>query len=799
MSEKEIYRDPERSPGERAEDLLSKLSLEEKVRQIGGASVLMMAPMETQDLENGCGGIVIGMSFSERFLDDVVKVQDYVMDHSPHRIPALFHTEALAGPWCMLGGNLYPVSIGLGATFDPEIVREMAEITSRQMAANGVRHALSPVADLARDLRWGRCNETYGGDPTLSAAMTVAFVRGMQGDDLKKGTAATAKHFLGYSVSENALNCHMTLVPYTQLREQFAKPFEAAIHLAGLKCVMNSYAAVNGMPVTANKAILNDLLREDLGFDGLTVSDYGSLNQLKEPYRLAGTDAEAAVLALEAGMDVEFPDHTVYADDLVRAVREGRADESLIDRSVLRVLRLKFELGLFENPYGVGDYAAAMDPEKANRGSLEAARKSIVLTKNNGILPLNDRKKKIAVLGPCADSLRLLCSHYTSVSMHEMIAQLSAGKPAEKEDPDLVNIMNQGRKEDVTATLARTATVTDRKFFDGEIRRAYPGAKTIAEAIEECFDDVSFAAGCDYKGKDIGGFSKALELAAEADAVVFCGGEKSGIDASCTSGEGGDATSLSLPGMQEQLLREVAAVNGNVVLVHTGSRPLALPWAYENLAAVVEAWFPSPFGGTAVADVLTGKVNPGGKLPVDAPRSAAHLPVYHMQYNGSSADDAEGLDGTGYIDGPSTSLLPFGYGLSYTSFECSDLSVSWDAEGNLGCSVRVANTGDRDGEEVVQLYGRDEYASMVRPRQELIGFKRVFLRSGESATVRFLFNIDILSFVGYNKEWKAEAGDFSFFIGFHSKDRRLTFSYTLPETHAVDPGKRCFFAAAEIL
>ena len=788
------YMDTTLSAKERAEALLKELSLEEKVRQISCSSVLMIMPLEMQDLKGGTGAATIGLGRSERFLDDVKEVQDYVMEHSPHHIPALFHTEGLAGPLCLFGGNQYPISIGLGATFEPELVEEMAAYTRRQLAANGVRHALSPVCDLARDLRWGRCNETYGGDPTLASAMTVAFVKGMQGDDAKTGVAATCKHFLGYSASEGALNSFQTLLSENQIREQYAKPFEAAIHMAGLKTVMNSYSAVNGRPVTANRAILTDLLRDDLGFDGLVVADYGSINQIKSPYNLAETNTDAARLALDAGLDVEFPERAVYTQELVEAVRKGELSEALIDRSALRMLTLKFELGLFENPYGVGDLALAMDNSAPNAGSRLVARKSMTLLKNDGILPIEDAKKKIAVIGPVANSLRLLYSHYTATSMREMVAALMKEK-AEAKNADIVNIMNQGREEELAGT-PQPRSIGDKYFFDGEIRKAYPEAQTIFEAIRERFESVEFCEGCDYKGEDRSGFAAAVELARRSDIVVLAVGEKSGIDASCTSGEGVDATSLSLPGVQDELVKAVYAANPKAVIVHTGCRPLCWEWAYGNIPAILEAWFPATYGADAIAAVLTGEYCPAGRTPVDLPRNAAHTPVYHCQYNGSSSDDRQGMDGTGYADSPSTSLRPFGYGLSYTKFDYSDLTLQADEAGNLVISVTVKNIGERAGEEIVQLYGKDMIASMVRPRQELLGFKRVALQAGESRRVAFAFNIDILSFVNYEKQWVAEAGKFEFFVGSHSKDKRLTCSYTLRETKKIDPNHRTFFARA---
>lgn len=805
----EKYLDKNLTPQERAEDLLSKLSLEEKVRQISCTSV-MNFPLEMQDLKNGTGSAIIGMQKHERLIDDIVEVQNYIMENSPHHIPALFHTEALAGSMSLFGGSQYPISIGLAATFDPERVEEMASFTSKQVAASGVRHANSPVCDLARDLRWGRCNETYGGDPTLSSAMTVAYVKGLQGDDIKKGVGACCKHFLAYSVTEGGLNSHQVVAPMIQLREQYAKPFEAAINLADVKMIMNCYASIEGRPATANKKILTDLLRDDLGFGGLVVSDYGSVAEISTKFKLAKDNVGAANLALKAGLDVELPGRDIYSS-IVEGVNRGEIDEKLVDRSALRMLKLKFELGLFENPYGIGDFDEAMDNSKANIGSYKATQESITLLKNDGILPLKGNEK-IAVIGPTANSLRLMYSHYTATSASEMLKLIMAkmsmtgAMPSEMVgDLDIATIFNNGganqKKDEMKVDQNGVPTgfsIASKYFFDDEIRKAYPDAKTIYEGIKTYCDNASFSEGCDYKGDDESGIEEAVYLAKNSDIVILCVGEKSGLEPTCSSGEGMDSASFDLPGVQEKLIRKVFEANKNVILVHTACRPLCSEWVHNNIPAVIEGWFPSTYGGEAISDVIFGKYNPSGRLPVDMPRSVGHSPCYHMQYNGSSSDDHEGMDGTGYIDSPSTSLLPFGYGLSYTKFEYDNMSLVSDDLGNISISVDVRNVGDIDGEEVVQLYGKDLFASMVRPRQELIGFKRVALNKGESKTVRFDFNIDILSFVGEDGEWLVESGEFEFFVGSNSKDISQKCTYELLNSHKVDPNKRTFYAFASI-
>ena len=799
----ERYLDTSFTPKERAKDLLSRMDLTEKTRQLGCTMILPMLPIERQDLKGGIGAATV--MGSEDLPDDIRKLQDYIMDHSPHHIPALFHSEALAGTVAVPGANQYPISIGLGATFSPEIVEEMCEITRKQMVANGIRHALSPVCDLARDLRWGRTNECYGNDPTLSSAMTVAFVRGLQGENLSDGVAACGKHFLAYSQTEGGLNMHKSMADPREVREQFAKPFEAAIQLAGLKTIMNSYSSINGKPVVASREILTNLLRGDLGFDGVVVSDYTSIPRLVDPCRMAENSIQAGILALKAGLDIECPSRECYGDVLTEAVRDGRLDESYVDIAVLRILTLKFELGLFENPYPREKMLAEfMAPSVGQPESYHAAQKTMTLMKNNGILPLTDPGKKIAVIGPTGNCLRMMFSHYTAIASLEMMANLQTEGDTQQ-GYDISGLMEAALETDPEAKKQQNnrgdifgPEFSDKYAIEDLIRGYYPKARTIFEALKDSFDQVSFAEGCDYHGDDASGITEAASLAASSDIVILCVGGKNGIGSSATSGEGVDCCTLDLPGCQEELMREVYRSNPNVIVVHTDARPLVSEWAYEHVPAILEAWLPNTYGGNAIADVLTGRYNPAGRTPVDVPRSVGHLPVYHYQQNGSSAVHNRHMIPSGYAGGDATVLAPFGYGLSYTAFSYSNGRMTSDEQGKLVISVDVTNTGDRDGEEVVQLYGSDLFASVIRPIHELIGFRRIFLKAGETKTVTFSFRIDILSFIDENNNWIVEEGDFRFVVGSHSEDCRAEFSYRLPHTRKINPNQRCFYADSSV-
>lgn len=713
----EKYLNPALSPRERALDLLSKMDSAEKLRQLGCTMVIPTIPMEYQDVRGGIG-VSIVMTGDEP-AKHIRAAQEYIMANSPHHIPALFHGEALMGPVSVFGGIVYPASIGLGATFEPEILHEMSDGTRKQMLAVGVRHGLSPVADLGRDLRWGRLNETYGNDPVLSAQMTVSFVKGLQGEDLRDGVAATGKHFLGYSQTEAGLNCHKTMVSQRELREQFAKPFEAAIREADIKSIMNSYAAIDGQPVCASKEILTDLLRDDLGFTGPVISDYGSIGQVMDPYKMTDDPTEAGIRCMEAGLDIECPARVGYGDGMLKALEDGRLSMETLDRAVLRVLTLKFELGLFENPYPREEMLPeALDNTYYNGRSLEAARKSITMVKNEGILPITDTAKRILVVGPAGNCMRMLFSHYTAISSLEMMMNLSQEGDTQQ-GFDIGSLLEQGGEgndamDSLASFAAGSESIDDKYRMDDTIRGFYPGCRTTYEALKERFSNAAFVEGCDYKGNDDSHISEAVKAARNADIVIAAVGGKNGLGMSSTSGEGVDTATLKLPGQQEKLLREVYAANPNMVIVHTDAAPLVSEWAYENVPAILEAWLPNAFGGIAIADVISGRYNPAGRTPVDIPRGVGHLPVYHCQANGSSNTKNRNVIPTGYIDSDSSVLAPFGFGLSYTTFEYGGADLKLDEDGSLSIGVDVTNTGKLPGDEVAQLYGSDLLAPMVQ-------------------------------------------------------------------------------------
>ena len=782
------YQDPSLPVEERVEDLISRMTTREKVSQLNCMMGMGLSDLEKAGLDNGLGEMDLMSLPADQMAAVVTAVQDYMRDHTRLGIPVLFHAEALSGP-LIAGGQCFPTSITLGATFDPEIVRDMCDRSRKQMTAVGIRQALSPVLDVTRDLRWGRVSETYGGDPTLCAAMGTAFVQGLQGDNLKQGAAATLKHFLGYSFTSGGLNMARTVTDDRDIRETFAKPFEAAIREGGVCSVMNSYSEYNGKPICASKEILTDLLREDLGFDGLVVSDYMSVDRLVNVFRMAQTPAEAGEICLAAGLDVECPVPYGYNDQMVADADAGKFDMACIDRSVRRILKLKFELGLFENPYpDTQAMAAAFDNTENHKKAREASMKAVTLTKNEGILPITDRTKKIAVIGPMGDAPRAFFAGYTMPSGLELM--MGAGGMAGVDTEDMV-------------TLGEGNPMAARKLplhaADEMIRGMYPELKTTFEALKEEYANVTFVAGCDYNDPDRSGFAEAVAAAKDADIVIMTVGGRSGWGMFNNSGEGADSTHVGLPGVQEELVQAVYAANPNMVIAHTDARPLVSEWAYENVPAIVEGWLGGISGGIALAKTITGENNPGGRLQLNVPRNDGHTHLFHDAHNGTGwrSFPKGALNVDGYLNCSMKPRRPFGYGLSYTGFDYSDCRVTLDGL-RVTASAAVTNTGAVAGDEVVQLYVSDKIASMIRPELELAGFCRVSLQPGERKRVELTFGLDQIAFRNDDGQWVVEAGEFDVSFGRDSEQMRFTETITLDKTYVIDHTKRGFFAKARV-
>jgi beta-glucosidase len=620
----------------------------------------------------------------------------------------------------------------------------MTGVIRAQMMAVGVRQGFSPVLDVARDPRWGRIEETYGEDPYLVAVMGTTFVKGLQGEDIKQGVVATLKHFVGYGKSEGGLNWAPADIPPRMLREVYLYPFERAIKEGGALSVMNAYSEIDGVPCGASTELLTDILRNEWGFEGVVVSDYYAVDSLQSYHRAAPDKANAARLALTAGVDSELPMHDCYAQPLKEQVEKGMVSEKLIDRAVFRMLRLKFMMGLFENPYVKAEEAARIfDLPEHRTLALETARKSIVLLKNeNEILPLDRNIKTIAIIGPNADVQRNLLGDYTYPAHIEITIMAAEATGAQPPAPD-------ERADHVTVPVV-----------------------TILEGIKAKLGKdtrMLYAVGCEYNSASKDGFPEAVEAAQAADIAIVVVGGKSGLTPDCTCGELRDSAELRLPGVQDDLVRAIYETGTPVVLVLVDGRPLALGWIIEKIPAIIEAWLPGEEGGNAVADVLFGDYNPGGKLPISFPAKVGQIPVYygHKPSGGRSQFWGD------YVDSSTSPTFEFGYGLSYTTFNFSNLRVEPDRislTGKVSLKAEIENSGNRAGEEVAQLYIKDVVASITRPVKELKGFKRIALKPGETRTVEFELSAESLGFYDRNMEFTIEPGVFKVMVGRSSGD-----------------------------
>jgi beta-glucosidase len=619
------------------------------------------------------------------------------------------------------------------------------------------------VLDVARDPRWGRVEETYGEDPYLVGRLGSAYVRGMQTDDLRGGVIATAKHFLGYAMSEGGMNHAPVHLGPRELREVYAEPFAAAIRDARLASVMNSYSSVDGVPCAGSALILEDLLRGELAFDGVVVADYFSVVLLRNHHRVAATKGEAAAKALAAGLDLELPAADCYAEPLLAAVRAGDVDEALVNRSVERVLVSKLRLGLFESPYVDAGVARQVYDTPAQRAlAREVAAASIVLLTNDGVLPLDrDGVRRLAVLGPSADDQRLLQGDYHYPAHVEIVY--------ESEGVDLL--------PEAGGAFAAGPYFTDHVTPLAGIRAAAPELEVLHER------------GCDITGGDSSGIAAAVAVARDADvALVFVGG-RSGLTRGSTVGEARDATDLGLTGVQQQLVDEVIDTGTPTVVVLMSGRVHSVPAIADRASSLAVAWLPGEEGGHAIADVLFGTVNPSGRLPVSLPRSVGQVPVHHDHRAGGG----KALFYGDYSDSPATPLFAFGHGLTYTTFDYGELSL--DAASTvdpLRLTIDVTNSGERAGHEVVQLYVRDDVACVARPDQQLVGFARVLLEPGETRTIGFTVHPSRLGFYDEALRFITEPGSFTFTVGASSTDIRSTAA-------AVLTGEVCTYRQSEIV
>jgi len=743
----EIYRDSNMPVEQRVMDLLSRMTLEEKVAQLTSTMEMLgfdsgeknsfvdkegkfLPERAAEMFRHGIGQISrpSGMRSPRETAEFTNTIQKWMIENTRLGIPVMFHEEALHG-LATRGATSFPQAIALASTWDCDLVHEVFTSTALETRSRGVHQVLSPVLDLARDPRWGRTEETYGEDPYLAARMGVAAVKGFQGNAPpvdKAHVIATGKHFAVHGQPENGTNVGPGNYSERIIREQFLLPFEAAVKEAKLQSIMSSYNEIDGIPSHANRDLLEGILRREWGFAGHIVSDYFGIRELKEKHSVADSYEECSRQALEAGVDLELPYAEVYPL-LLEQVKQGKISEATLDAAVARVLRSKFITGLFDDVYADPDLAETVSNCKEHRDlALRAAREAIILLKNeDSLLPLDkDKFKKIAVIGPNAEDVHL--GNYS-------------GFPGRG-----VSIF-QGIKNRVGAEnvlFAEGCRITENRpapFSNEEIRFGDPGLN--AERIRE-----------------------AVSTAEKADVIILALGGNELTSRESWTGHLGDRDSLDLPGNQDDLVRAMMELGKPVVVFLQHGRPNAINYISENVPAILEGWYLGQEGGTAVVEVLFGDYNPGGKLPVSVPRTTGQLPIF---YNHKPTARR------GYIGSVTDPIYPFGWGLSYTTFKYTNLYVTPDTIGTGGkttVSVDVTNTGNVAGDEVIQLYIRDEVSSVTRPVKELKGFKRIALEPGETQTVNFALSPEELSFLNRDMHRVVEPGTFRIMVGGNSVD-----------------------------
>jgi beta-glucosidase len=852
------YRNPKLPIEKRVKDLLSRMTLEEKIAQLQCewqyADVKKILSEDSKGIGH-LGYVLRNCATPREAAEEANRIQKLVIEKTRLGIPVIIHDEGLHGlTGCR--ATSFPQAIGLAATWDPELIERVASVIAKESKSRGIRQLLSPVINIARDARWGRVEETYGEDPYLTSRMGVAFCRALE----REGVISTPKHFAA-NVGDGGRDSNAVHFSERLLREIYFPAFKACVQEGGATSVMAAYNSLDGVPCSANKWLLTEVLRKEWGFRGFVVSDYGSVGHVLQLHRTAATEKDAAKQTIEAGLDVELPQRYIYGEPLLEAVKEGLVKEETIDRAVSRVLEAKFMLGLFENPYVDPDYADKIsDCDEHRKLALQAAREAIVLLKNeNNVLPLRKDIGSIAVIGPNANKAQLggysgwsikvvtvlegiknKISSATKVFytegcdiVHKNIVPIPkenfiptedmrakgykfglkaeyfnnmdlSGEPVlvrvdddidftwleDSPDPainkDKFSVRWRGKIVPPVSKDCTLGVTTDdgvRLYIDGKliIDSWYDRPPKMDTAV------VKFEAGREYEicmeyyengggavatlGWDIGtdslqGIKKAAEMAQKCDVAVIVVG--------IIEGEGKDRAELTLPGQQEELIKKVAETGTPTIVVLINGGPVVMENWINCVQGIIEAWYPGEEGGNAIAEVLFGDYNPGGKLPITFPRAVGQVPLYY-NYKPSG----RGYD---YVDFSGKPRFPFGYGLSYTQFEYTNLKIEplkmklssiKNNKGKITISVDVQNVGNYKGDEVVQLYLRDTVSSLSRPVKELKGFKRITLAPGEKQTVAFALSGEDLSFLDANLKYIVEPGTFEVMVGSSSEDIRI--------------------------
>ncbi|TAP45932.1 beta-glucosidase [Arthrobacter sp. S39] len=786
--------------GERADLLLDKLSLDEKMAQV--SCYFPTDITQTGDFSErfpfGIGEVSCLEARSALTRDEVTAfqrtVQAEAMAGSGHGIPAIFHMEGLCGAY-IPGATAFPSGLGRAASFDVDLEYAVGQIVGKQERALGITHTLAPVLDVSRDPRMGRQGETYGEDPSLAAALGVACTLGLQGEDAAgRRTEAVAKHFLGSHHTEGGIHGAHCNVPDRLLVEVYGKPFQAAITVGGLRGVMPSYNSVGGEPMSASVRLLKTLLREQMGFDGLLVSDYGAVGNLHTVQHVAQSPAHAGLAALRAGMDVELHVPQGFGRELQEWFADGRADVALLDRAVREVLTAKFRMGLFEHPFAPdpAERESAFQSSTDREVAVQSARESLVLLSNDGGLPLRPDVRTLAVIGCHAATARYFFGGYTHYSMAE-------GKLAANSSMAGLTTSSENHQTVTNTVPGTTIEASDGPAFEELLQHQQPGIRSLLEELRIRMPEteVSWAYGYPIAGDDDSGHNEAIALAEKADVVLLTLGGKHGTASIASMGEGIDATDINLPPCQDNLIVKLASLGKPMIGVHLDGRPVSSDAADTHLAALLEAWSPAEGGAEAIVDVLTGAHDPSGRLPVSIAHNAGQVPVYYNHPHGSAWHQGSSIGFSDYVDAPHTPRYPFGHGLSYTTFDYADLTLSKHEVGRgdtVDISLTVTNSGDRAGTEVVQLYISDRFAVVSRPVLELAGFRRLELEPGQTAQVEFHLDISQLAFLDDNMRWRVEAGEVDIMVGSSSNDLRLTETLSVTSDALIDGRTREFYA-----
>ena len=691
--------------------LLAQMTLAEKLgqlQQLDGEGNGNFRPEHVDLARKG----LLGSTLNVRGAQRTNQLQRVAVTESRLKIPLLFGFDVIHGY-----RTIFPIPLGEAASWDPALAERSAAVAAQEANNAGLRWTFAPMLDIARDPRWGRISEGAGEDPYLGAAFAAARVRGFQGTDYSAADKilACAKHWVAYGAAEGGRDYNTTDLSENTLREIYFPPFKAAVD-AGVGTLMSSFNAINGVPASANEFTLTKVLRDEWKFDGFVVSDYTAVRELIN-HGVAANEEQAAELALNAGVDMEMVSRS-FNQFGPQLLEQRKLSQATIDEAVRRILRIKYRLGLFNNPYTdeAPEPQSLLRPDSLALARQAAARSMVLLKNDRGVLPLERSVKSIAVIGPLADDRRAPLGWWAG----------------------------DGREENTITPLAGI--------------KAKAGAQT----------KVGYAKGCEIKDDSTAGFAEAVTLAKDSDVALVFVGESADM-----VGEAASHASLDLPGRQMDLVKAIQATGKPTVVVLVNGRPLTIGWAAENVPSILEAWMAGTQSGNAIADVLFGDVNPGGKLPVTFPRTVGQVPIYYNHMNTGRPPEAANRYTSKYFDLPWTPLFPFGYGLSYTTFRISNLQLSalqMPVSGKLTVSVEVENTGRRAGDEVVQLYIRDVVASMTRPVKELKGFQRVTLQPGEKRRVDFTLTRDQLGFWNREMRYVVEPGEFRVMVGSNSQD-----------------------------